>query len=176
MNETHLHLTRPESRYKASFIVALREFEREGQRPPWNYQMLEDEFDEYVATVRRAATEPLAGYVPQTTYWLIADQQFAGQIDIRHHLTPALRRFGGHIGYRVRPSMRRKGYGTAQLALALPLVWSMGITRALITCDDDNIGSQRIIEENGGVLQDKVDNARGVLTRRYWVDAPHDDV
>jgi len=45
----------------------------------------------------------------------------------------------------------------------------MGITDILITCDDDNIGSQKIIEANNGILQDTIDNERGVLTRRYWI-------
>lgn len=165
-------LARPHIQYKKSFIAAMREFAREGNRPPWNFDSLQNHFDEYVETVRAAETDPMPGYVPQTTYWLIVAGQYTGEIDIRHHLTPALERFGGHIGYRIRPSMRQKGYGTLQLKLALPHVWEMGIARALITCDDDNIGSQKIIEANGGILQDKVDNRRGVLTRRYWIYKP----
>lgn len=163
-------LVKPAMPYKASFIAALREYEREGVRPPWHYSILEDQFDEYLDTVKAAETDPLPGYVPQTTYWLIMDNAYAGTIDLRHKLTPSLRKFGGHIGYRVRPSLRRKGYGTLQLKLALPHLWNLGIRRALITCDDDNIGSQKIIEANGGILQDKVDNGRASLTRRYWID------
>ncbi|MGJ3237345.1 MAG: GNAT family N-acetyltransferase [Anaerolineae bacterium] len=162
-------LDRPHLRYQESFIVASREFEREGQPPRWSFSALRAHFDEYVETLLKNETEPMAGYVPQTTYWLIVDEQYAGTIDIRHKLTPALERFGGHIGYRIRPSMRQKGYGTLQLRLCLPKVWALGIDRALITCDDDNIGSRRIIEANGGVLQDKIDNGRGSLTRRYWI-------
>jgi len=165
-------LSRPHIQYKESFIAAAREFEREGRRPPWSYTALEAHFDEYVDTVSKNASDPMPGLVPQTTYWLIVDKQYAGTIDIRHRLTPSLRKFGGHIGYQIRPSFRKKGYGALQLKLCLPLVWKLGIERALITCDDDNIGSQKIIEANGGILQDKVDNGRSSLTRRYWVDKP----
>lgn len=167
-----ISLSIPRLQYKDSYIAALREFEREGQRPPWHYTMLQHNFGEYIETILSAAEEPLSGYVPQTTYWLIVDGAFAGRLDIRHHLNPKLRLFGGHIGYQIRPSMRRKGYGTLQLKLALPIVWEMGIERVLITCDDDNIGSQKIIENNGGVLEDKVDNGRASLTRRYWIEKP----
>jgi len=165
-------LSPPDAQYKKSFIAAIREFEREGVRPPWQYDKLENHFDEYVATLKAAADDPMPGLVPQSTYWLIADGAYAGTINIRHRLTNSLKRYGGHIGYRIRPMMRRKGYGTLQLKLALPKVWSMGISKALITCDDDNIGSQKIIEANGGILQDKVDNKRQALTRRYWIAQP----
>ena len=167
--ENQVFLTRPHMDYKDSFIEATREFEAEGERPPWNYDMLINRFDEYVDTLLANETDPFAGYVPQTTYWLIVDNVYAGTIDIRHYLTESLEKFGGHIGYRIRPTMRQKNYGTLQLKLALPYVWAMGIERALITCDDDNIASQRIIEANGGVFQDKVDNGRRSLTRRYWI-------
>ena len=165
-------LARPNIQYKDSFILATREFEEEGERPPWNYGVLEANFDEYVETLLANESSPFPGYVPQTTYWLIVDDLYAGTIDIRHHLTTNLRKFGGHIGYRIRPTMRRKNYGTLQLTLALPKTWDLGIERALITCDDDNIGSQKIIEANGGMLQDKVDNGRSSLTRRYWIEKP----
>lgn len=165
-------LTRPHIQYRDSFVSATREFEAEGERPPWNYNMLESNFDEYIDVLMGHETDPFAGYVPQTTFWLIVDDAYTGTIDIRHNLTTSLRKFGGHIGYRIRPTMRRKNYGTLQLQLALPEVWELGIKRALITCDDDNIGSQRIIEANGGILQDKVDNGRASLTRRYWIENP----
>lgn len=165
-------LSPPDVRYKTSHIEALREFHAEGKRPPWNYDKLDKHFDEYVAALRARAIDPLPGYVPQTDYWLIAEGVYAGRISIRHRLNDMLRRFGGHIGYEIRPSMRRKGYGTLQCKLGLERAWAMGLKRVLITCDDDNIGSIRIIEANGGVLQDKIDNRRSALTRRYWVTAP----
>ncbi len=169
---TEPFLTRPDVRYRDSYIAAVREFHAEGTKPPWNYEMLERNFDEFVALRLSYASDPPPGYVPQTDYWLIAEGVYAGQIHLRHHLNATLRRYGGHIGYEIRPGMRRKGYGTLQCALGLQKAWDMGLERVLITCDDDNIGSIKIIEANGGVLENKMDNGRRVLTRRYWVKKP----
>ncbi|MBQ2952293.1 MAG: GNAT family N-acetyltransferase [Clostridia bacterium] len=114
-----------------------------------------------------------AGYVGATTFWLVDDaqQRFLGQIDIRHQLTDSLLCYGGHIGYAIRLGEWGKGYGTQMLTLALPHAKALGITRCLITCDDDNPGSARVMEKNGFVLGDKVDNVidgHPIVTRRYW--------
>lgn len=163
-------LAQPDIRYKDSYLAASREFEAEGILPLWNYDRLEDNFDEFVLVRLQRETDPLPGYVPQTDYWLIVDGQYAGEISIRHYLTDALERFGGHIGYRIRPSMRERGYGTVQCKLGIEKARARGISRILITCDDNNIGSYKIIEACGGVLWDKIDNGRAVLTRRYWIE------
>lgn len=113
------------------------------------------------------------GYVAATTFWLVDDEahRFLGQIDIRHRLTDSLLRYGGHIGYAIRLGEWNKGYGTLMLSLTLPHAKSLGITRCLITCDDDNPGSARVMEKNGFLLADRVDNVidgRAIITRRYW--------
>ena len=108
--------------------------------------------------------------VPASRFWLIgAENRYLGDVDVRHHLNEALGRFGGHIGYKIRPSERRKGYGKLICRLGIEEARKLGIGDILITCDDDNIGSCKIIEANGGQLQDKIDNDRAVLTRRYWI-------
>lgn len=165
-----IFLSPPAVQYKDSFIAAMREFHREGRNPDWNFESLEAHFEEYVVVQLAREHDPLPGRVPQTDYWLIVDNIYAGRISIRHHLNSSLEKFGGHIGYDIRPSMRHKGYGTLQCRLALAKARERGLERVLITCDDDNIGSQKIIEANGGVLLDKVDNGRPTLTRRYWID------
>lgn len=165
-------LIHPTIDYKDSFIAAVHEFEKEGIRPPWNYEKLDEHFDEYVEALLARESDPLPSFVPQTDYWLIANGVYAGRIGLRHLLTVSLQRFGGHIGYQIRPVMRQKGYGTLQLKLVLPKAWAIGLKRVLITCDDDNIGSYKIIENNGGILIDKINNGRVVLTRRYWINRP----
>lgn len=175
MTDVSLSLVRPHRRYRDSFISAVREFERhDRRRPMWDYHHLRENFDEYISLRRAYADDPPAGYVPQTDYWLIVnDTTFAGQISIRHHLNESLRYYGGHIGYEIRPSMRRQGYGTRQLALALPRAWAIGLARVLITCDEDNAGSIRIIESNGGELYDIVQlKHHPVAVRRYWITRP----
>ena len=105
-------------------------------------------------------------------YWLVDEDRnyFIGEISIRHRLTDDLKRYGGHIGYGVRYSEWNKGYGTLMLRLALEKTKNIGITNALITCDDDNYGSAKVMENNGFVLQDKVPNVvngKAITTRRY---------
>ncbi|MBQ8554693.1 MAG: GNAT family N-acetyltransferase [Clostridia bacterium] len=121
----------------------------------------------------RNACDLPEGWVGMTTYWLVDDenQRFLGQIDIRHELTEHLLRYGGHVGYAIRLGEWNKGYGTLMLSLALPRAKVLGIGRCLITCDDDNPGSARVMEKNGFVLGDKIDNVingRTIITRRYW--------
>jgi predicted acetyltransferase len=113
------------------------------------------------------------GYVPATTFWLVAGDEWIGIGNIRHRLTPELERFGGHIGYAIRYSRWNMGYGTLQLRLLLAEARRLGFKRALITCSRGNIGSARVIEKNGGVLENIVDNVidgQRIETCRYWGD------
>lgn len=100
--------------------------------------------------------------------------KFIGEVSIRHELTDALLRYGGNIGYGIRYSEWNKGIGTTMLSMALKYAKErLGLNRVLITCDDDNIGSARVIEKNRGILQDKIPNTidgRDIITRRYWID------
>jgi predicted acetyltransferase len=164
-----LRVILPDASYQTSYLEAVEEFMAEGVRPEWKPEMMRDHFAEFVQTLRDKAIYPLAGLVPETVLWSVLGSAFIGRVSIRHRLQGNLINFGGHIGYEIRPSERRKGYGTQQLALALPVAASLGIRRVLITCDDDNLGSIRIIEHNGGVLENRVDNGRHALTRRYWI-------
>lgn len=171
MRATEPFLARPAMRYKSSYIAAMREFIAEGTRIDWNLHKLQRHFDEYIDVIYARAHDPMPGYVPQTDYWLIVgDDEYAGTVSVRHELTSALLLYGGHIGYRIRPGMRRRGYGRLICKLGIEKARALGIQRILITCDDNNIGSYKIIEANGGVLENKVDNGYPSLTRRYWID------
>jgi predicted acetyltransferase len=112
------------------------------------------------------------GRVPQTTYWLVrGGKTIVAASNLRHALTDHLEHEGGHIGYATRPSQRRKGYGTRLCALTLEKARAMGMKRILITCDEDNIASARIIEKNGGKLENKVvSRETGKVKNRYWID------
>lgn len=109
--------------------------------------------------------------VPSTTYWLmrVEDGRMLGAVNIRHRLNKYLLEVGGHIGYGVRPSERRKGYATRMLAMALEECNALGILRALVTCDVDNIASARTIVRNGGVFEDER-GEKEERVRRYWID------
>lgn len=130
-------------------------------------------FLEYVERLRADASESTmrASYlVPSTTYWWVDGDEYIGRISIRHRLTPRLLEIGGHIGYDVRPSARRRGHATAMLRAVLPLAHALGIDPALLTCDTDNIASRKVIEANGGVFEDV---RSGKL--RYWVPTSEPD-
>jgi predicted acetyltransferase len=160
---------------RTSFLAAVEEFRANRDYPlSWFVQNIEplaltdaDAFAGYVARLlgeREEAAASAVGFVPMTTLWWVEDDRVLGRIAIRHRLTPALEKVGGHIGYDVRPSARRRGHATAILAAALPLANSIGIDEALLTCDETNAASQRVIEANGGRYIDSVG-----AKRRYRV-------
>ncbi len=112
------------------------------------------------------------GRVPATQLICIreSDGKLVGMIDVRHTLSDYLRDFGGHIGYSVRPSERRKGYAAWMLQNALPYCKSLGIDDVLVTCLADNEGSRRTILRNGGVYAETVREPReDVLLEKYWI-------
>lgn len=111
------------------------------------------------------------GWVPASTYWLIAqdNDQILGAINIRHTLTDYLRFRGGHIAYYVHQFERRKGYASQMLGLGLEKCRAMGIDRVLITCAKKNVGSAKTIINNGGVLHSE-DIENGEEFQRYWIE------
>jgi len=160
-------LVDPTVRVRASLLVAVAEFRAARAFPvPWYVTdvapaALTDE-PGFAAYVRRLLAEPReesrrpAGFVPMTTLWWVEQDRFLGRLAIRHRLTPALREAGGHIGYDVRPSARRRGHARAMLAAALPIARALGIDEALLTCDETNVVSRRVIEANGGRYLDTI--------------------
>ncbi len=169
-------LVLPTTSVRESFLEAMDEFVAEGvelsqtaawiehHAPGWQDP---DSFATFVEAVRADAlphTPRPAWHVPCTTLWWIDGDDYLGRIAIRHVLNDFLLDVGGHIGYDVRPSRRRQGHATRMLRSALSWASTLGIDTALVTCDDDNVGSIRVIESAGGVLED----VRGVK-RRYWV-------
>lgn len=111
------------------------------------------------------------GLVPDTTYFCLDTDRniFVGAVNIRHYLTEKLKFSGGHIGDGIRPSERRKGYGSAMIGLALEEAKKMGINRVLMCCDKKNIASAKSIINNGGILENEVD-VDGTIIQRYWIN------
>ncbi|GAA4579782.1 GNAT family N-acetyltransferase [Planotetraspora phitsanulokensis] len=129
-------------------------------------------FSAWVDRLLRQSDESVpvgAGLVHATYYWIVEGDTYLGAIDLRHSLNAVLLELGGHIGYSVRPSARRRGLATWALGEVLPQARKLGLDRVLVTCDPDNTGSARSIERNGGVLEDVRTTEAGVK-RRYWID------
>jgi predicted acetyltransferase len=115
----------------------------------------------------------LPDHVPSTFLFAFKGQRIVGRVSIRHMLNDFLLRVGGHIGYVVVPQFRRQGHATAILRLGLHIAHEkLGIRRVLVTCDDDNVGSIRTIENNGGILEDVITGLDlDKPKRRYWISA-----
>lgn len=169
-------LVLPTPSVRESFLEAMEEFVAEGAEhtqtaawiehnaPRWREPEVFAAFVDAVRADTLDETPRPAHHVPCTTLWWVDGKDYLGRLAIRHRLNEVLLDVGGHIGYDVRPSRRREGHATAMLRESLPWARDLGIDPALVTCDDDNVGSVRVIEAAGGVLED----VRGVK-RRYWV-------
>jgi predicted acetyltransferase len=168
-----IELVSPRIELEEEYLGMIVELERAGETY-WFFAEARRDFAGYLQKIDEyARSERLPyGIVPYHTFWLVRDEtRVLGQLHLRHRLTAALAIEGGHIGYNIRPSERRKGYGTLQLRLGLEKAHGLGLTHVLVTCDDDNLPSAKIIEANGGVLSGRaVSPESGVLVRQYWIE------
>lgn len=132
-------------------------------------------YEEWVQFEKRLRKKYGEGYVPSEVFLAVreADDRLIGIIDYRHPLTDFLLRFGGNIGYSVRPSERRKGCASEMLRLLLDECRACGEERVLLVCDRDNTASQKTIVKNGGILENEIEAAVGPHSsgrlRRYWI-------
>jgi len=172
-----LELVRPSTALKHSYLEALAEFHAEGRFLYHRIDALQNHFDAHLrAECALIHWENIAIFrVPETIYWLADDDNFLGRLELRHRLHQRVNDIGGHIGYSIRPSQRRRGYGHAILQLGLQKAARHGLSDVLLTCDPDNIASQRIIEKNGGRFENRVERVIDGFTYcklRYWIAVP----
>jgi predicted acetyltransferase len=168
-----LELITPRVDFKDEYLGMMDEFERSGESY-WFFAEARQDFATYLYKMdnfTRGEGLPF-GFVPFHIFWLVRDDaRILGELRLRHRLTDMLAIEGGHIGYNIRPSERRKGYGTLQLRLGLEKARELGLERVLVTCDDDNLPSAKIIEVNGGVLSGRaISPESGVPVRQYWIE------
>ena len=169
------HLVAPHVEFEGSYREAMAEFVAEGRGEELRTLPHHDAFSTFVAELHdwSEGRGLPHGWIPGSTFWLVDGLEFIGLVEVRHRLTDALSVRGGHVGYAIRPTMRRRGNGRLALALVLPHCRELGIDPILVTCDETNEASRRIIEANGGKLQDVVDVPhRPVRTMRFWIDVP----
>lgn len=132
----------------------------------------EMDLEEYLhRTMSETNAETLPkGRVPQTTFWIVEGGKALGMLRMRHELNEA-RVAGGHIGYYVRPSARKRGLATQALRLALTEIGALGVCSVMLTTNPGNHGSIRVIEENGGTLRAQVPDPDGSdIINQYWIE------
>lgn len=166
-----MQLIKPTKEFEESWHEALTEFQAEGRKGFWNWEKEPTSLEDYISlTSQNSNGENVPdGWVPSSTFWLIDHGEFVGHTNLRHTLNDFLKEIGGHIGYYIRPSARGKGYGTKILELALIEAKKLGIKKALISCNETNIASKRVIEKNNGQFQDKI-LKDGEPILRFWIE------
>jgi predicted acetyltransferase/broad specificity phosphatase PhoE len=140
---------------------------------PWVIKKDPSDFEAMVQFLRdnEEGSNLPAGWVPDSTFWLInQDKRLLGVVNIRHQLTQDLSNRGGHIGYGIRPSERRKGFATKLLSLSLEKANELGIKKALVVCDEDNTGSYKTIIKNGGIPDSDFIEEDGNIIKRFWIE------
>ena len=157
----------------AEFADMLDEFRAAGETQVYegNFAVAWDGYGPFYDLISKmkAGGYPKPEFVPMDSYFIETDGRILGEIFIRHRLTAALEQYGGHIGYKVRPSCRNRGVATLALRLALQKLAAVGVQRALVTCNTANLASARVIEKCGAVrVEDSRQQDR--VTRRYWLE------
>lgn len=170
-------LVRPSADYKDSFLEALAEYHKEDRYLYNEIPKLKTDFDAFIKELRTEKGYPHQPYqewvdpVPETVTWMVKDDQYLGTVDIRHRLNWHLEKWGGHIHFIIRPSMRGMGFGKKILIKAMPIANYLGIEQALLTVEPDNAAAIRVIEACGGEFQDELPETDQFPARkRYLLD------
>ncbi len=134
-----------------------------------------EDYDEWLLKIEKDLDLPNIpeGKVPANTYFFVRtlDNKIIGMINIRHKLNEFLLNEGGHIGYSIRPTERKKGYGTIMLKLALQKCKELNLNKVLITCDKINVASAKVIQNNSGILENEIfSETFSEIIQRYWID------
>lgn len=168
-----LKLVLPTMDYKSEIMDYKREFIENGDSMDGTWGLRNSStFEEWYSVIYDNLKEKTVreGLVPATTYIAISvdDGRLIGMIDVRHRLNDFLFNFWGHIGYSVKKSERHRSYATEVLDLALKECIKLDIKKVLITYDKDNIASANTITNNGGVMENEVQEG-DEITQRYWI-------
>jgi predicted acetyltransferase len=164
----------PHEQYEWSYRTLIDEFKSRGEHlVPFTLAFEYERFEDLVFRLKEQS-EGIGlpkGFVPNSSYWLVRGSDVIGVSNLRHKLTAALRREGGHIGYGIRPSLRGRGFGTAILRYSLAEARAMGLKKVLLTCGKENTSSAKVILANGGVLASEEFYApRNEVLQKYWID------
>lgn len=165
-------LQRPQEALAQSYFEFIEEMRRLGEKIWEGMIPRSNELsDAFVRRIINNETNPSTGMVPETSYWACDGKTVVGRIALRHVLNDDLKEFGGHIGYEVRPSFRRKGFAKEMLRQLLRTPKAKEIGQLLLTCAPDNLASNKTILANGGVLAKTAYVKKWQRdTNYYWID------
>ena len=168
----NLKLVFPTEIYEDEWHSIVKEVEDAGEKmTPYSLKASANDYTEYLRITRDVSNGVnLNGMVQADTYFLVngEDTRILGAINIRYSLTDYLLSYGGHVGYGIRPSERKKGYATRMLEMALDICRDRGMDRVLITCNKSNTGSVKTMTKNGAVLENEVQE-NDTTVQRYWI-------
>jgi predicted acetyltransferase len=168
-------LVTPSSAYRDSYLSLVAEFRQRGEAGvPFVLDFPTDDFPAFLRRMENCAagSEVPKGFVAHETFWLVDSGEVVGVSNLRLSLTEGLRQEGGHIGYGIRPTARRRGHATRILALTLQKARGRGIGDVLVTCNRSNVGSAVTIMKNGGTLEsEEFYPEKGDFKQRYWIRA-----
>ncbi|PPA69962.1 GNAT family N-acetyltransferase [Jeotgalibacillus proteolyticus] len=166
-------LIKPSENIKEQYVDYYEEWLESGESiiphsttyEPYNFAELLQKFENDEAGIGL-----IEGWVTSSTFLLTGEYgRIIGAVHIRHELTEDLTNRGGHIGYGIRPSERKKGFATKLLALALAEAKILGISKALVVCDADNTASEKTIQKNNGIPTSDFVEEDGNVIKRYWI-------
>lgn len=171
-----LRLVFPEEQHKTAALEYRDEFIRNGETVINGSGWLDGirNYTDWLAHVRRNKnrSKPDERWVPATTFFAVRnfDERIVGMIDVRHTLKDEMKKYGGNIGYSVRPSERNKGYANRMLGLGLRFVKELGLSSVILTCDKNNPASWKVIQNWGGIMVQEYLHESGIMVQVYRID------
>jgi predicted acetyltransferase len=169
----NVRLVKPTTELREEYLEFYHEWKASDEKMvPWVIQKDPTNFNDMIQSLLDAEKgENLPeDWVPDSTYWLVAeDKRVLGVVNVRHRLTENLMNCGGHVGYGIRPSERRKGHATKLLSLSLEKTKELGINETLVVCDKWNEASKRTILNNGGKPDRDFIEEDGNVILRFWI-------
>lgn len=162
-----LKLIKPDKKYTESFEAFLNTFDTlSDAHGTWIYDEIYRWIDEFLERIDKSAKWLDPDYeIPATTYWLIMDELVVWTLNLRHSLNDFLLKKWWHIWYSIHTDYRWKWYGTGILKLWLEKAKEKWIEKVLVTCDDDNVASEKVILANGWVYENTIEGVK-----RYWIE------
>lgn len=169
-----IRLVRPSIAFREQYLEFYKDWVDSGEDIiPWTVEKDPEDFEAFLEFLYAEDSEEkltTPGWVPHSTYWLVIENDILiGAVNFRHRLNEHLLNCGGHIGFGIRPSYRRQGYGDSLLSGTLQIAKAAGLESVLMVCDADNIGSEKTIIKHGGKFESLFTEPNGNVIKRFWI-------